>query len=127
MAIENTGGHRRLLAARAFQPGDAILAVPSSAALPLPCNERPAGADADAASSDTGAVVESSAECARPLLLRVHTDPAFNATWGAMWAAQPAPGETLTPVLMEARLRAMLQHPDLVRACELACGMGGSG
>lgn len=56
----------------------------------------------------------SAGEYARDVLVRMHRDPSYNATWGVHWAAQPAPGEVLTPELLADEHIAMLQHSDLV-------------
>lgn len=54
-------------------------------------------------------------ENARDLLLRLHTDPRLNATWGPFLAALPGPDEVLSADSMSERHVAMLQHADLVR------------
>lgn len=53
---------------------------------------------------------------AAELLLRIHGDAAFNATWGAYWASLPGPDELLVAELFTKEQTSMLQHPALVSA-----------
>lgn len=53
-------------------------------------------------------------EYAREMLVRVHTDPSFNATWGLYWRSLPSQvfrAETFTATHLS-----MLQHPGLANA-----------
>ena len=58
----------------------------------------------------------SGAELTRELLLRQRADPAFNATWGAYWAALPAANDTLCADMFTPEQVDLLQHATLVRA-----------
>ena len=60
-------------------------------------------------------------EYARQLLVRIHTDQSFNATWGPYLASLPKPDELLTGELMTDEMLEMLQHPGLVSTLLPAC------
>lgn len=63
----------------------------------------------------TAGTAPSAAEKARNLLIRRHTDPTFNATWGAYWATMPGPEEVFVAELFTEAHLELLQHPVLVR------------
>lgn len=75
-------------------------------ACPTPCS--------DVDHTEAGGIL-SAGEYARELLVKMHGDPAFNATWAVHWAAQPPREETFTAGdLAAAAERGWLQQPHLV-------------
>lgn len=67
-----------------------------------------------ACSNETRQDDASAAEKARDLLIRIHTDPDFNATWGPYWASLPAFDEMLLPELFTEEHLQLLQLAALV-------------
>ena len=97
---------RGVFASRQLKRGDVILRIPLSLALPTTTQDTPDGRAPVAA------------EMARDLLIRMHTDPSFNATWGPYWASLPPPDETFGAEMMSRAHLDMLQHPQLVLSAQ---------
>lgn len=71
---------RGVVATKDLAPNEVIMKIPFSAMIRFPADQ-------------TGYP----AELARSMLLRMHTDPAFNATFSLFWQAHPAADEAFTP------------------------------
>lgn len=61
------------------------------------------------------------AEYARELLIRMHTDPSVNATWGTYWASLPGLDDTLGAELLSDEQLGLLQAPVVVSTCRSWC------